>query len=277
MTVVAIKCAKCGVKFGSVDNLWLKLGKHHIALITDANTDVEVNDDEILDVTGINNDLRLEFSLSKRLSQGQSGTIVANIKLREISCTSCHMSVGSQCVEIPDEHHLLAKGQYLFFATAILLKSARDGRRKVEPEVQQTFPWIATKEQPKVFSPEDEVHRDGTDEEDLEREESVESAESTNGYLPEEHILDPEVTAALQSVVSALGQDIQLLHDELRETRAEVKKLRSENNGLKAELENTKHQVEAARESAETANSNFAVYKGDIENTHHPPAGLMLA
>lgn len=73
MTVVAIKCASCGVKFGTIDNLWLKLGNDRISLITHANTRLK----DTLDVSGVNSDLRLELSLSKHAREGQSGTVVA--------------------------------------------------------------------------------------------------------------------------------------------------------------------------------------------------------
>lgn len=37
MAIAAIKCAKCGVKLGTVDNLWIQLGDKYLAQVSDVN------------------------------------------------------------------------------------------------------------------------------------------------------------------------------------------------------------------------------------------------
>lgn len=42
MPLVAIKCANCAVKLGTVDNLWIQLGEQYLALVSSANHDLEL-------------------------------------------------------------------------------------------------------------------------------------------------------------------------------------------------------------------------------------------
>ncbi|KAI5466724.1 hypothetical protein BGZ63DRAFT_418480 [Mariannaea sp. PMI_226] len=276
MTVVAIKCAKCGVKLGIIDNIWLKLGNDHIALITDANTDLEIDfedpdNDEKFPVAGINNDLILELLPTGDVWQGERGTFIAHSKLRDVMCASCSAPVGLQCIEPHVENHALAKNQYIFFVKAVILKSVEDGRRRIEPEIQQAFTWTDNREQLRSpgqmhsSSPQPSEDKSEKDDEDQDSQSSEVDVDIENEEVPQEYLLDPEVTSALQSVVSAFGRDIKQLHDGLRETQAEVKRLRTENQDLRTELVEAKNQAELAHKTAEAASSNFLIFKDDIE------------
>lgn len=59
MAIVAVKCAKCGVKLGAVSNLWIQIKDKHLALVSD---------------TGHAPDL--EISRSGPVRIGESGTVV---------------------------------------------------------------------------------------------------------------------------------------------------------------------------------------------------------
>ncbi|KAH7137273.1 hypothetical protein B0J13DRAFT_76207 [Dactylonectria estremocensis] len=253
MAIVAVKCAKCGVKLGAVSNLWIQIKDKHLALVSD---------------TGHAPDL--EISRSGPVRIGESGTVVGGCKLQDIACSSCSAQIGTQCLKSTSSR--LLNVHYIFVSKLIAIKSTIDGRRRVEPKIQQSLSWkvstttVVTAEG--SASPTRDQSPNPTSHHKPQRQSGVEPVADEQ----QDFELDPEVASAFRSVLSYVERELTQLHEELRavrsatdaqqkkqaaafqdelsKTRAELDQLKDGNLRMKEELEDAKR---AAREAINTA------------------------
>ncbi|KAF7546957.1 hypothetical protein G7Z17_g8060 [Cylindrodendrum hubeiense] len=181
-------------------------------------------------------------------------------------------------------------GQYIFLVKSVTIKSTVDGRRRVEPKIQKSLPWVVdttvngdehisspTRGQ-SLHSPQP-AHRQKRQRQTSDVE-PVEDAQL-------EFELDSEVASAFRSVLSYVEREVAQLHEELRavrtagderrkkqatavqdepsKTKAELDQLKDGNLRLREELEKTKQVAREAIDTAKGFASELSSLKGDVE------------
>ncbi|OAQ81681.1 spc7 kinetochore protein domain-containing protein [Purpureocillium lilacinum] len=124
MDFVAVKCAKCDAKLGSLPNTWVQIGKKYLTPATSPGAD-----DPLLAVN-------ITTSGTPRL--GDADTLVGGCQLQEAECAKCRTNIGQKCLRTP-VNHVLHDGQFILRIASIVLKSATDLRRRAEPKIQRTL------------------------------------------------------------------------------------------------------------------------------------------
>ncbi|KAM0471779.1 hypothetical protein ACHAPX_009172 [Trichoderma viride] len=123
MDLVAVRCATCDSKLGTLANLWTQIGKKYITPVAHAEEKADAD----------------KISATGAVRIGDADTLVEGCELRDAECSTCHTNIGQKCITSPP-NHLFANGQIIYRITSISLKTAKDLRRKAEPKIQRTLP-----------------------------------------------------------------------------------------------------------------------------------------
>lgn len=279
MAIAAIKCAKCGVKLGTVDNLWIQLGDKYLAQVSD------VNDHPDLETR------------SRAMRMGEADTILKGCKLQDITCSSCSALLGTRCVKSPS-NHVLYDGQYIFLVKSVAIKSTVDGRRRVEPKIQHSLSWTvdtttadadepgspSASDQSSPASDQSSPIRDlsspirdpsstvkdqsppgnqsppprdpspppadqPSEPSSHQKPQSEASALETADDTQREFVLDPEVASAFRSVLSYFERELDKVHGDIRAVRRVGEKQRKKQEAaVQDELSKTKAELDELKE-----------------------------
>ncbi|KAH8736884.1 hypothetical protein BGZ61DRAFT_525104 [Ilyonectria robusta] len=272
MAIAAIKCAKCGVKLGTVDNLWIQLGDKYLAQVSD------VNDHPDLETR------------SRAMRMGEADTILKGCKLQDIACSSCSALLGTRCVKSPS-NHVLYDGQYIFLVKSVAIKSTVDGRRRVEPKIRHSLSWTvdtttadadvpgspsasdqsspASDQSSPIRDPSSTV-RDQSPPGDQsspprdpspppadqpsepsshQKPQTEASALETADDTQREFVLDSEVASAFRSVLSYFERELDKVHGDIRAVRRVGEKQRKKQDAaVQDELSKTKAELDELKE-----------------------------
>ncbi|KPM36113.1 hypothetical protein AK830_g10470 [Neonectria ditissima] len=265
MSLVAIKCANCAVKLGTADNLWIQLGEEYLAL-----------------VSGADHDLELETTSFGTAWSGEADTIVEGCMLRDVACSSCGATLALRCLN-STPNHILADGQYIFINKCIAIKSTVDGRRKIEPKIQQSLPWTVDATMTDAHEYSSPLAQDQSSEQALrqDRQSQESSVQSVDGAQLDFQ-LDSEVAAAFRSVMLHFQRELtqvdavigavrtagkeqqkeQMEHN--HRVQEELSVTRTELARLKVELEQAKQVAREAVDTAKGLASELSSIKGDV-------------
>ncbi|KAK4073287.1 hypothetical protein Purlil1_13107 [Purpureocillium lilacinum] len=122
MDLVAIQCAKCDAKLGSLPNMWVQIGKRYLTPATSPGAALPA----------------VNITTSGTPRFGDADTLVAGCRLQGADCAKCRTNIGQKCLRTP-VNHVLHDGQFILRIASITLKSAKNLRRRAEPKIQRTL------------------------------------------------------------------------------------------------------------------------------------------
>ncbi|KAK7421068.1 hypothetical protein QQX98_002426 [Neonectria punicea] len=174
-------------------------------------------------------------------------------------------------------------GQYIFIIKSIVIKSTVDGRRKIDPKIQQSLRWTVDATMTDADEYSSPPAQDQSSEQVLLQDiQSQASSVQSDDDAQLDFSLDPEVAAAFRSVmlhiqreltqvdtvVSAVrtsGEEQQKKQQEQSDrVQDELSKTKAELDQLKVELEQAKQVAKEAIDTAKGFASELSLLKGDV-------------
>ncbi|KAI1176669.1 hypothetical protein F4777DRAFT_587754 [Nemania sp. FL0916] len=116
MEAVVIYCKRCDHRLGTTLNSWTQIGKSFISPVLRAR-----------DPWGI--------ALDGVIRHGESGTIIDNCRVQEVSCNQCRSTLGSKCLSTA-VNHVLSEGQLLLRTASITVRNSSN-HVAIEPTIQR--------------------------------------------------------------------------------------------------------------------------------------------
>lgn len=231
-----MRCAKCDSTLGTLVNLWTQIGKKYITPVAYVEDKAEAD----------------KIAATGAVRTGDVGTLVEGCELRDAECSACHTNIGQKCLTSPS-NHIFTSGQIIFRIASIVLKPAKDLRRKAEPKIQRI---LQLRGQPATTQPTPSSPLNGKANPHPQNGEPPPSRASFDiiqiqADLEAQQDEIQRIGAAGFQVMSAFDSTVARFEKQMRQLSESVANVRREGEGQQADIKSLKTQMSDAKWSSD--------------------------